>query len=486
MIFNESPFHLLIYAYFYFIDTFISSTYSAIFAILWFMNILKNEIIPSDISETVNRFQKPEIFKSWSLDDSGYICNTLLVSFSTEKFFTILILCFFLCFKIYFCLVVFSYARYSILRAGDIHKYLHKEWIRKLISILTYGKYWEKTNNTSRKIKCSLELKMRDNGLGCGKFQGVDEISSNRSPVPVLLDFFQKRYKNDMNNLKTKRQIRQKILGSESVWLRKIKKKLGNNLLNNTKILKNQMVSKDSKLYDIWTENRNLPNLKPPSTLQHSRLFVSVDVPNVKVADPGASYNPLFEQHQKLIENEVIKEVSKVENTRERRLFNILKQEFTDNTDSEKLSKDIRSMEKTDNCVVNRKWSKKTRRQRKKELRKKKEANQCNEKILRKKQIKDLNSIDKIVELIEEKENTRKITNINNSKHDVIRKRSWEYSIRPLEIQLLDELTGSFRLLKPEGNIFIDRFTSLQERGFIEIRYPIVSYKKHRCRYVEN
>ncbi|KAG5437469.1 hypothetical protein PCANB_000897 [Pneumocystis canis] len=162
---TESTFHLLIYAYFYFIDTFISSIYSTIFVILSLMGILKNAIIPSSIEETVNRFQKPEIFKSWSLDDSGYVRDTFLVSFSIEKFLTILILCFFLCFKIYFCLVVFSYARYSILRVGDMHKYLSKEWIRKLIFILTYGKYWEKVNNTPRKIKCSLELKARDNGL---------------------------------------------------------------------------------------------------------------------------------------------------------------------------------------------------------------------------------------------------------------------------------------------------------------------------------
>ncbi|KAG5513867.1 hypothetical protein PMAC_000489 [Pneumocystis sp. 'macacae'] len=167
---TESPFHLLIYAYFYFIDTFISSIYSAIFAIIWLMDILKNAIISSGIEETVDHFQKSEIFKSWHPDQSVYVYDTSLMSFSIEKFFTILILCFFLCLKIYFCLVVFSYARYSIIRAGNIHKCLRNEWVRKLVHILTYGEYWKKADDISHKVKCSLELKVRGNELENGNF----------------------------------------------------------------------------------------------------------------------------------------------------------------------------------------------------------------------------------------------------------------------------------------------------------------------------
>ncbi|KAG5437466.1 hypothetical protein PCANB_000894 [Pneumocystis canis] len=332
-----------------------------------------------------------------------------------------------------------------------------------------------------------------------GKCLKVDEIFSNKSFIPVLSDFFQKFYKNDMNKLKMKKQMRQKILGSEFVWSQKIKKKISNDLLNNIKVSKNQMVSKNSELYDIWAEPPNSQELslssfvpqkkrlKIPSTLHHSSFPVSVSVSNVKVTDPGMSYNPLFEQYQKLVENEVTKEILKIKNAEERKIFNTLKQDFIDSADSEKPFKDLNSIGEIDNSIVIRKLLKKTKRQRKKELRKKKEVDQYNKEILRKKQIRDLNSVDKIVKLIEEKENIRKMTNINNFKHDVGCKKFRRHAINtlPLEIQLLDELTDSFRLLKPEGNMFIDRFISLQERGFIEIRYPVVSYKKHRNPYVE-
>ncbi|KAG4305619.1 hypothetical protein PORY_001175 [Pneumocystis oryctolagi] len=166
---TESPFHLLIYAYFYFIDTFVSLMYSSVFIILWLMSILKNAIISPGIGKTINHFRKSEIFKAWHHSRSGYIYDASLMSFSMERIFTILILCFFLCFKIYFCLVVFSCARHLILRTGDI--YIHNKWIRKLISVLTYGKYWEKID-TSHEAKCSLELKENDSELTNDFFYG--------------------------------------------------------------------------------------------------------------------------------------------------------------------------------------------------------------------------------------------------------------------------------------------------------------------------
>ncbi|KTW28450.1 hypothetical protein T552_01712 [Pneumocystis carinii B80] len=154
---TESPFHILICAYFYFIDTFISSIYSAIFTIVWFMNIFKHAIISSGAGKLVSS-QKSEIIELWSSNNSEYAHDSSMMFFSIENLFTVFILCFFLCLKIYFCLVVFSYARYLLLRTGNIYKYLRNERIKKLVSLLTYGKYWEKADDTFCKIKCSLDL----------------------------------------------------------------------------------------------------------------------------------------------------------------------------------------------------------------------------------------------------------------------------------------------------------------------------------------
>jgi len=57
-----------------------------------------------------------------------------------------------------------------------------------------------------------------------------------------------------------------------------------------------------------------------------------------------------------------------------------------------------------------------------------------------------------------------------------------------IDVQLGEDLTESFRDLKPEGNLFKDRFVSLQKRAIIEPRVRVVpkriknkskEYEKH-------
>lgn len=51
---------------------------------------------------------------------------------------------------------------------------------------------------------------------------------------------------------------------------------------------------------------------------------------------------------------------------------------------------------------------------------------------------------------------------------------------QPLELVLPDELQDSLRLLKPEGNFFMDRFRNLLLRGKFESRKHIHQPKKAR------
>ena len=61
-----------------------------------------------------------------------------------------------------------------------------------------------------------------------------------------------------------------------------------------------------------------------------------------------------------------------------------------------------------------------------------------------------------------------------------------ELPIAPLELQLSDELAESLRLLKPEGNLFRDRYRSLVERGIVEPRFaPNKKGRKYALKYVE-
>ncbi|KAG5513864.1 hypothetical protein PMAC_000486 [Pneumocystis sp. 'macacae'] len=76
-----------------------------------------------------------------------------------------------------------------------------------------------------------------------------------------------------------------------------------------------------------------------------------------------------------------------------------------------------------------------------------------NKRAQQKKQIRDLNSINKIVKSIERK-NIQELTNMDKFKH------------------------GRYNL-EPQENIFADRFTTLQKKGFIEPRFPVVSRRNH-------
>jgi nucleolar protein 53 len=66
------------------------------------------------------------------------------------------------------------------------------------------------------------------------------------------------------------------------------------------------------------------------------------------------------------------------------------------------------------------------------------------------------------------------------------RRRVKDLPSAPLEVQLSDELTESLRLLKPEGNLFRDRYRSLVERGIVEPRFaPNRKGPRYALRHVE-
>ncbi|KAF5373463.1 hypothetical protein D9615_009513 [Tricholomella constricta] len=54
----------------------------------------------------------------------------------------------------------------------------------------------------------------------------------------------------------------------------------------------------------------------------------------------------------------------------------------------------------------------------------------------------------------------------------------------PVVVQLGEDLSESLRALKPEGNLFRDRFLSLQQRALVEPRVPVLP-KKHRTKIIE-
>jgi len=56
--------------------------------------------------------------------------------------------------------------------------------------------------------------------------------------------------------------------------------------------------------------------------------------------------------------------------------------------------------------------------------------------------------------------------------------------VEEVDVQLGEDLSESLRALKPEGNLFRDRFTSLQQRALIEPRVPVLP-RRRRNRIIE-
>jgi nucleolar protein 53 len=56
----------------------------------------------------------------------------------------------------------------------------------------------------------------------------------------------------------------------------------------------------------------------------------------------------------------------------------------------------------------------------------------------------------------------------------------------PMSIKLPDEICDNLRQLKPEGNLFLERFKSLQQRELIEIRVPVKNNRKFQMKQIES
>jgi hypothetical protein len=59
------------------------------------------------------------------------------------------------------------------------------------------------------------------------------------------------------------------------------------------------------------------------------------------------------------------------------------------------------------------------------------------------------------------------------------------YDPLPEVVALPEDLPDSMRKIKPEANLFKDRFNSLQERGIIETRVPTKRRAKYKRKVVE-
>ncbi|XP_065056251.1 ribosome biogenesis protein NOP53-like [Rhopilema esculentum] len=228
----------------------------------------------------------------------------------------------------------------------------------------------------------------------------------------------------------------------------------------------------------------------------------------VQICHPGASYNPEYDDHQKILSRALEKEQAFLKNSE--KLQNKLKflteeefkkkpgwfQEMSEGLvpskgseateDSQPGVEDIDILPKTVNPD-----DRKTRKQRRKELDRRKEDKLKEEERSRKLRSNDIYRLRSLKKELREDEGKR------TEKQTLKRKLMLRKSIQPkrlgklkyrepkIDFQLSEELSGSFRGLRPEGDPIIDRMKSFETRSLIEPRRKVIPHRKFKIKYVE-
>ncbi|KAI8806394.1 ribosome biogenesis protein Nop53/GLTSCR2 [Cladochytrium replicatum] len=220
-------------------------------------------------------------------------------------------------------------------------------------------------------------------------------------------------------------------------------------------------------------------------------------VPAVVPSHPGNSYNPTFDDHQKALKLAADQEIAKIE-SREAAEKKLSYPKELDDLDDEMffMNESDGESEKDEGVeegsIRHTKAvtaeARKTKSQRNKEARRREKLRQEQQEREQRQLLKQINQAESLLKEVEAK-NTEKDADDEGrekQKHRPKRLGPKLFEPAPMEIQLTDELADSLRSLKPEGNAFMDRFKSLQERTLIEPRVPQGKRRRYKPKIVES
>ncbi|CAO3638124.1 unnamed protein product [Mucor hiemalis] len=292
----------------------------------------------------------------------------------------------------------------------------------------------------------------------------------------------------------------------------------------------NKKSKKDSsagkkKSYDLWDDapaaeketaepvSDFLPvkaKLRVPKTVTEKPIALA-HIPAISTPEGGHSYNPTVEEHQLLLAKandaeerkaEILKklqeqlsyrdelkqladELSSTEITAEGKIVSTVADEEEE--------EDLEDKPTDDKATKKRKAAeRKTRAQRHKSHRLATEELEKKQKLQERairQQIDMLRQIEAEIkqraeelDVIAEQKGERKLEEEKKGK-----KKLGKYTVPelPVDVQLTEELCETLRQLKPEGNMFRDRFHSIQKRNIIEPRIPVMPSRKYKLKEYE-
>ncbi|KAF9231246.1 P60-like protein [Melanogaster broomeanus] len=238
---------------------------------------------------------------------------------------------------------------------------------------------------------------------------------------------------------------------------------------------------KNSGGHDLWTptfeDNFQIPTIKKPD-LGHLRD--KIDIPAVSVPHQGASYNP---------------PAYKVEQRRQEEADKLA---VVEGVPAGMVVDEIQDEEEaviTTDAVVSRKQpARKTKQQRARMAKQRGEKRALAEKAARKRLLNSIYTIKslrseavKAADASEQARLARQLALRLKLRKGLAGQRLGKHRVpeNDIEVQIGEDLSESLRNLKPEGNLFRDRFVSLQQRALIEPRVPVLPKRKSKLKEYE-
>ncbi|XP_067137548.1 ribosome biogenesis protein NOP53 isoform X1 [Centruroides vittatus] len=304
----------------------------------------------------------------------------------------------------------------------------------------------------------------------------------------------------------------------------KNKNRLLKKQIKQTKVLHSEIKKENDVVYDIWSSKENNSSVEKeldkdliyyinettkkrlPKVPNHRYQKPSL-LPAVEVPPPGASYNPEYIDHIKLL-SEVVKNELEYEKDH-KKIERALTEKFptideaptektwleemsqglkTENTEDDEENDEVGAISRNPPVRFDDKKSKQKRRREKemkeklKEKKKRKLENKRINEIYRLRSIKkDLVNLEKKIEDKQIKKDERLIKRMYRP-HTLSK---YKYEAPDPEFNLGEELTGELRTIKVVGNILEDRYKSFQRRNIIEPRIRQKVKRKYKLKVFE-
>ncbi|PYH47785.1 Nop53-domain-containing protein [Aspergillus saccharolyticus JOP 1030-1] len=273
----------------------------------------------------------------------------------------------------------------------------------------------------------------------------------------------------------------------------------------------------ESELYDPWADAEDTTRYddpkfdfleKPkqkvePVTLKHAPISLAANgkpIPAVRAPTAGTSYNPTFEDWDKLLQEQGQKAVDaekkrleeeRKEQERQRLIAEAKDDDGMVKSDDESAWEGFESEYEKPEWLNKKRPQRKTKTERNRIKRRKEAERQAKwEAQMKKKQEQyaraNLGPEDVEAQELELAEQSESSTDEGDD--TALRRRplgKLHAPEKPLEVVLPDELQDSLRLLKPEGNLLDDRFRTLVVQGKLEARKPVTQVKKPKRKITE-